>query len=268
MKALKIIGFLILIYAFILMITFSFQSKLIFFPEKLSQEFQYDLDSNSEEVFIKTSDGKTINGIYHKGEKPTTILYFHGNADSLKDWQYIASDFTELGYSFLIIDCRSFGKSNGKLSEKGLYLDGKAAFNYLKNQKDVSPEDLIIYGRSIGTGVATELASQSETKGLILEAPFTSLKKLANQKMPLLLPSLFLSYSFDNLSKINKVKSPVLFIHGNRDDLIKPSHSEQLYNTFSGKKKRLLIPKAGHNDVNSYPEYQRALAETLTHFFN
>ena len=148
MKALKIIGFLILLYALILMVTFSLQSKLIFFPEKLDQNFQYTLDSNSEEVFIKTSDGETINGIYHQGEKQTTILYFHGNAGSLKDWQYIVADFTDLGYSFLIIDYRGFGKSSGKLSEAGLYLDGKAAFNYLKNQKSVSPQELIIYGRS------------------------------------------------------------------------------------------------------------------------
>lgn len=268
MKALKVAAFFIVLYAFILMATFSFQSKLIFFPEKLDHNFRYDLVNNSEEVFIKTSDGATINGIYHKGEKPTTILYFHGNAGSLKDWQYIAPDFTNLGYSLLIIDYRSFGKSTGDISEEGLYLDGKAALQFLKNQKGTAVNDIIIYGRSIGSGVATELASQYESKGLILEAPFTSLKKVANQKMPLLIPSLFLRYNFDNLRKINKVKSPILFIHGNRDDLIKPSHSEQLYNTFTGKKKRLIIPKAGHNDVNSYPEYHRALAETLTHFFN
>lgn len=267
-RLIKVLLTILVTYSITLMLSYSFQTKLIFFPEKLDQNFKFDLHANTEEVSITTADGETINGIYHPGEKPTTILYFHGNAGSLKDWQYIARDFTDLGYGVLVIDYRGFGKSTGKISEDGLYLDGKAALQFLKNQKGTAVKDIIIYGRSIGSGVATELASNTQTKGLVLEAPFTDLKRLANQKMPLLLPTLFLKYKFDNIGKINKVKSPILFIHGNRDDLIKPSHSEQLYNTFTGKKKKLIIPKAGHNDVNSYPEYHRALAETLTHFFN
>ncbi len=268
MKALKILAFFIVLYAFILMVTFSFQTKLIFFPEKLPEHFQFDKQLGGEEVFIKTADNEKINGLFFKGTSDKAIIYFHGNAGSLKDWQYIAPDFTLLGYNFLIIDYRGYGKSSGEITEDGLYLDAKAAFQFLKNDKGFSTQEIIIYGRSIGTGVATELASKQHAKGLILEAPFSGLKKLANQKMPLLIPSLFLKYKFDNIGKINKVKSPVLFIHGSKDQLIPPTHTDDLYNAFEGMKKKIIIPKAGHNDVNAYPEYHRAMAETLTHFFN
>ncbi|WP_155212492.1 alpha/beta fold hydrolase [Fulvivirga aurantia] len=246
---------------------YSLQTNLIFYPEKISDDYAYDLRLNGEEHFIKTQDGETINALYFEGDKSETILYFHGNAGSLKDWQYISQDFTSLGYNFLIIDYRGYGKSTGSISEKGLYEDAEATLKFLQDNKSINKEQVIIYGRSIGSGVATELASKHKTKGLILESPFSSLKKLANQKMPIFLPSLILKYHFDNLSKINKVSGPILIVHGSKDSLIPVSHAQTLHKHYTGKQKLLIIPGADHNDLNAFPEYHRALAETLTHFF-
>jgi fermentation-respiration switch protein FrsA (DUF1100 family) len=113
-----------------------------------------------------------------------------------------------------------------------------------------------------------ELASRQPCKGLVLEAPFSSLKRLANEKLPFFFPSLFLKYSFDNVGKINLVKSPVLFIHGEADTLIPPAHTIRLFEVFSGKKKKVIIPNAQHNDVNTFTEYEQIMAKELRQFFD
>jgi fermentation-respiration switch protein FrsA (DUF1100 family) len=244
----------------------TFQTSMIFYPGKLRKDFRFSLVEGAEEVFLNTTDGETINALFYPGTSSEVILYFHGNAGDLSGWQHISQDFTRLGYSILIIDYRGYGKSSGTITEQGLYKDGEAAYQFLVNEKGYAPEDIIIYGRSIGTGIAVELAARHETKGIILESPFTSLKKLANQKVPFLLPSLFLKYSFDNIGKINSLNSPVLFIHGAKDSLIPVSHTEKLFTAFHGEKEKIIIPGGGHNDLNTFSEYHEALLNAVDLF--
>lgn len=267
MKFFKIVLRIIILCSVILVSGFMFQTKLIFYPGQLPREFQFKLGKETEEIFLKTSDGEEINALFYSGSKKEVILYFHGNAGDLSNWQYIAEDFTRLGYNFFIIDYRGYGKSSGTITERGLYADAEAAYQFLMDEKRFRPDDLIIYGRSIGTGVAVELASRHAVKGLILEAPYTSLKKLANEKMPFLLPSLFLRFHFDNIGKINSVKSPVLFIHGANDTLIPPSHTNKLFDHFSGKKKKVIIPEGSHNDLNEFAEYHEGLMKIIPELF-
>jgi len=269
MKSLKKYFFTVTaIYLIIVMATFLLQEKLIFHPEELPQSFHFNLDNNTEEVFLKTSDGETINGLFFNNQSKETILYFHGNAGSLKDWQYVSTDFTSADYNLLIIDYRGYGKSSGSITEEGLYLDAEAALQYLTEKKNIDLGEIIIYGRSIGTGVATELATIHTTKGLILESPFSSLKKLANQKMPFLLPSLFLQFHFDSKNKMKDISCPILFIHGGSDSLIPSSHTEQLFSSFSGKKEKVIIPYGGHNDLSTFETYHSTIRETLPRFFH
>jgi hypothetical protein len=246
---------------------FSFQRSLIFYPGKLPKEYRFEISGSQEEIFIRTKDGEDINALFYPGSKRDVIVYFHGNAGDLSNWQFIAKDFTKLGYNFLIIDYRGYGKSSGVITEKGLYEDAEAAYQYLVNEKGFSPKNIIIYGRSIGSGVAVELAKKHETKGLILESAYSSLKKLANEKMPYLFPSLILRYHFDSIEKINDVKSPVIFFHGSDDTLIPLSHTNRLYEKFTGKKKKIIIQGAGHNDLNSFTEYHQALASVVGDLF-
>src|SRR5688500_11766163 len=99
-----------------------FQSKLIFFPGKLAADYRFAAPT-AEEIFISTIDGETINALFFPRNNAAVILYLHGNAGDLSSWQYVADDFTSHGYSFLIIDYRGYGKSTGKITEKGLYND-------------------------------------------------------------------------------------------------------------------------------------------------
>jgi len=267
MKILKGIAYAVLIlYGIVLVSLYFLQTRLIFYPGRLSKEFKFKLGDHGEEVFITTQDGEQINALFFKGSGPDVILYFHGNAGDLSGWQFVQEDFTEHGYSILIIDFRGYGKSSGTISENGFYKDADAALAFLLKEKNYKPEDIIIYGRSIGTGPAVDLASCHQTKGLILESPYASLKKLANEKLPMLFPGLFLKYHFNNAEKIKKVKSPVVLIHGSQDTLIPPSHSEQLLKNIQSKKLMVLVPEGSHNDLSQFSEYQDFLKDTLPGF--
>jgi fermentation-respiration switch protein FrsA (DUF1100 family) len=233
---------------------YAFQTRLIFYPGKLSPDFNFASDINGRELFINTADDERINGLFFPNTGKGVILYFHGNAGDLSGWQFVAQDFFSTGYNFLIIDYRGYGKSSGELSERGFYLDAEAAYNYLTKQ-GFDPKDIVIYGRSIGSGVAVDLASRKPCQGLILESAYSSMGKLANEKFPFFFPSLFLRYWFDSINKINKVKSPVIFLHGSGDTLIPPGHSRRLFEKFTGKKKLIMVQHGGHNDLNVFHEY-------------
>jgi len=258
---------ILIIYFAVLGLAYFFQEGVIFYPGKLQDDFVFELENGAEEVFIQTKDGERINGIYYPGSRPELVLYFHGNAGDLSNWQYVSQDFVRAGYHFFIIDYRGYGKSTGRIAESGLYNDARAAYNYVTATKGFSPEQVIIYGRSIGTGIAIDLAGKVSSRGLILESPFTGLKNLARQKFSLILPSLILRFDFNNLAKINSVKSPVLFLHGSNDTLIPPSHSQQLFDSFDGKKEIVIVADGSHNDLSAFSAYQKLLTERAPGLF-
>lgn len=268
MQALKIFALVIIVIFFaVIILLYVFQAKLIFYPGRLSQGHKFKLRPVDEEVFLETQDGEKINALFYGGNNEKVILYFHGNAGDLSGWQFVAEDFLLFGYSILIIDYRGYGKSSGEISENGFYQDAEAAYNFLIERKGIASGNIIIYGRSIGTGVAVELARNKKCKGLVLESPYTSLNTLANEKLPFLFPSLYLRFRFNNLAKINEVTCPIIFIHGSKDTLIPASHAGKLFKKFTGKKKMILIPEGSHNDLNSFEEHQTFLKEELSSFF-
>ncbi len=253
-KILTLFIVLVFIYITVIMLGCSSQTKLIFHPTKLDKAYEYNADLGLEEVFLSTADGNEINGLFFPDSSSKVILYFHGNAGSLDSWQYVYNDFKSFGHNFFIIDYRGFGKSTGKISEEGLYIDAQTAYNYLL-EKGFKQEHIIIYGRSIGTGVAVDLASNNGSKALILESPFTNLKKLVSGLYPYLLPSLFLKYEFNNIGKINKINTPLLVIHGKRDNVIPFKHGLELYQNYHGEKEFLPIENGQHNNLSDFPEF-------------
>jgi fermentation-respiration switch protein FrsA (DUF1100 family) len=269
MKIAKVLAYIIIIlYFLVLFALFLFQTRLIFHPGKLVRDFKFKLNIDDEEIFLKTSDGEEINALFYQGQRDEVILYFHGNAGDLSGWHFAAEDFVAQGFSVLIIDYRGYGKSSGKISEDGFYIDAETAYNFLLNTKAYTPQDIIIYGRSIGTGVAVDLAVKHKTKGLVLESAYTSLPALANEKLPMLFPSLYIRYNFDNLKKIESLESPVILIHGTLDTLIPFTHTKKLAAKIRGKKKVILIDGGAHNDLNSFPLFQEFLETDLKDFFS
>ena len=267
MNILKIVAWtIIIIYVVVVILLYTLQARLIFYPGKLSQNYKFKTGTGAEEIVLQTTDGERINGLFFRNKGPDVILYFHGNAGDLSGWQFVAEDFNGLGYNFLIIDYRGYGKSSGEISESGFYLDSQAAYEFLI-AKGFDPHNIIIYGRSIGCGIAVDLASRKRCKGLILESPFSNLPALANEKFPFFFPSLYVRYRFDNVGKINDVKSPVIFLHGSDDTLIPSSHSRKLFDTFKGKKEMILVENGSHNDLNTFAQYDEFLKDKLPVFF-
>lgn len=241
------------------------QENLIFFPEILPPDYKYAFSGAFEEATVPVQ-GAALNAVLFKAAKAKgVILYFHGNAGSLRTWGGIAGDFTARGYDILIPDYRGFGKSTGSISdEKQMLADGLAVYGYLK--KSYPESRIILYGRSIGTGVATFVARSGKPRLLILESPFFSLADLASFHYPLLpkgLVSLFLKYPFRTDLWIPEVACPVYLIHGTRDDIIPFEASVRLERLIKSPHKLIRIEGGGHNNLSDYGAYDRELALIL-----
>lgn len=251
---LKIAAFLVCAYLLAVLLAYLLQTKLLFYPAKLHSDFKFRADRSHEEVFLVTPDSEKINGLFFPASNDKVILYFHGNAGSLEEWQFVYRDFDSLGFNFFIIDYRGYGKSTGNISEAGFYKDAQAAYDFLL-ARGFTADNIVVYGRSIGSGVAVHLATHQQIAALILESPYISVEKLAIEKYRYLFPSLYLRYRFDNLSKIKAVKAPLLVIHGQRDGLIPFPHGQTLYNTFDGKKQLIAVKDGHHNDLSESPQF-------------
>lgn len=264
-STLRIIGLVLIFIGALLIPLTLLQSKLIFFPEVLPASHVFSLAPNEEEVFIDTADGERISGIWsHVDESKGLILYFHGNAGSLQSWKGVAPELNRLGFDVLMIDYRGYGKSTGSITEDGLYEDVKATWNFAL-ARNVPESSIIIYGRSIGTGPASELALHApNARALILETPFTSMLAMAKSIYPFLLPELTLRFRFETDQKLPRVNMPILLLHGTLDQVIPVSHSRQLQELLGTKSTLVIIEGASHNNVSAYPAYEEALHSFLS----
>lgn len=263
-KILRSLLFLVLAYFSLLAIGCGFQRNLIFYPKKLERSYALDVNDSCREVFFSSTGGAEINGIFLRTKSDKVVLYLHGNAGALDSWQQIIPYFQEYSpHSLLVIDYRGYGKSTGKITEKGLYDDAQAAYNYLLLQ-GFKPENIIIYGRSIGTGIATHLAAHNTVRSLVLETPYYNFGKLAHEKMPYLLPRLVLAYRFPTSRLINSVHAPILILHGTKDATIPVHHGKKLYLHYKGTDKKLVVIEGGeHNNLSRFPEFSEALKPFL-----
>ena len=214
-----IIG-IIIIYSSVLILLFIFQRSLMYHP----QENNYSGDQlkvEVEKVKITTSDNINLLGWFHKKDlkKFKTIVYFHGNAGKLENRIHKLNHFKDIDINFLIIAWRGFSGNKGKPNEKGLYIDGNSTILWLKNL-GLKEKDIILYGESLGTGVATEIAQSNNYAGLVLETPFTSMVEAAKNFYPYIPVSLLLKDKYDNQNKIKNINIPVLVMHGEVDQIV------------------------------------------------
>ena len=223
-----IIG-IIVIYASVLILLFIFQRSLMYHPQE-NNYFGDKLEVEIEKVKIKTLDDIDLLGWFHKKDLKNfkTIVYFHGNAGNLENRIYKLNHFKDMDVNFLIIAWRGFSGNKGKPSEKGLYIDANSAISWLKNL-GLLEKDIILYGESLGTGIATELAQTNNYAGLVLETPFTSMVKAAKNFYPYIPVSLLLKDKYDNQKKIKNIKIPVLVMHGEADQIVPFRMGKKIY---------------------------------------
>ena len=262
-RLLRVLLFLTFGYGLLVIAIYFLQEKLLFHPEKLPARYQFEFSFPFKELHISTTPEATINGLYFQAEKSQgLVLYFHGNAGSLRTWGGVAQDFLVCNYDVLMIDYRGYGKSTGKLSEEALYNDAQKVFQYVS--KHISFDKVVIYGRSLGTGIATKVAAENEVDLLILESPYYSMLDLANNWMPWLPQKWILKYPMRTDVYLLQVKCPIFIFHGDQDKTIYPGSSLKLSRSFKSGDELFPISGAGHNNIGLFQEYHRKLKEVLS----
>jgi pimeloyl-ACP methyl ester carboxylesterase len=239
-----------IIYAVLVSAGFVFQKRLTYFPEKIAASMQVPLlEGDEEEVWIEVPGIGRIHGIYREAPPESlTILFLPGNAGNVLQWKSIHDGFTALGAGVLLIDYPGYGKSDGSPSEAALYASAHAAVRFLEDS-GAHREDIVIFGKSLGTAVATELAASGDYAGIILESPFTSLATVAGEHYWFMPVSLLLAEEYDSLSRIGQVRSPLLMVIGTRDTLIPPAQSLELFGKANEPKELFKVEGAGHMDI-------------------
>ncbi len=228
---------------------------LIYFPERELTAAPSDIGLAYEDVSLTAADGTKLHGWHVPGESRTTLLWLHGNAGNIGHRVYnIAMLVRNTGLGVFIIDYRGYGRSEGAPFEKGLYMDAEAAFEHLTTDLGLDPEeDIVIFGRSLGASVAAEMATRRRVRSVVLESGFTSVREMSGSRRTrlvsfLLLPMLDARY--DSLSKIGSALSPVMVIHGDRDDIVPFEMGERLYEAAPEPKRFYRVRGASHNDTH------------------
>jgi fermentation-respiration switch protein FrsA (DUF1100 family) len=263
--------YLIILFCFLVILTYFFypriENLLIFYPEAHFDFLPSDWSLTCEDVYFDTKDNTRLHGWFFplKGEAPV-ILFCHGNAGNISHRLENIKLLLDEGMQVFIFDYRGFGKSGGKPSETGLYMDGLAAYDFLVNQNRIPPDRVVPFGRSLGASVAIEISLKRSVRSLIIESPFTSTKEMAKTIFLFNAFAFLLPPHYNNLEKINRVTVPKLIIHGENDEIVPFSMGEKLYQTSRPPKYFLPIKQATHNDT--YLVGGKRYFETLSGFIN
>jgi hypothetical protein len=248
-------------YLVVCAVLYVYQERFIFFPEVLPRHFMYSFPVSFEEVTWQV-DGATINALHFKAEQPKgVILYLHGNAGSLRSWGNVAAQFVAHGYDVLMPDYRGYGKSTGTITnEQVLHHDAAIAYTYL--QQHYGEHQIVVYGRSIGTGLAVYLARSHHPQMLILETPYYNLQELATAQFPFI-PSFLLKYPLRTDAWIAEVTCPIYLFHGTQDEVIPYGASLRLVPLIQTKHQLFSIEGGGHNNLSAFRQYHEHLATIL-----
>ncbi len=248
----RILKSLLFIYLFFATYIYFRADSMIFLPQPASYQDTKDI------IKLTSADGTKLSAIYL--QNPTakyTIIYAHGNAEDLGDIKPILQKLNKLNFNVFAYDYRGYGTSEGTPTEQNAYKDIDTVYNYVNQNLKILPQNIIVYGRSVGGGSAVDLAARKSVAGLIVESSFSS-AFLARIPFKILLFD-----KFDNLEKIKTVKSPVLVMHGKVDDVIPFSHGERLFAGANSPKLSLWVDAANHNDFSDVAgkKYQNILLD-------
>ncbi|MEL6986243.1 MAG: alpha/beta hydrolase [Bacteroidota bacterium] len=254
----------ILIFYVIFNIAFYFFQHFVFFrPEILPSNFEYKYEFPHEELSFDMEDGGKINGIHFKvPNSKGVIYYFKGNSRSIKGWGKFSKEFLALGYDFFMVDYRGFGKSKGKRSEAIIYSDMQHIYKWLTSHYE--EKDIVIYGRSLGSGFAARIASWNRPKMLILDSPYYSLRYQLRRFAYWMPIKYILRYRIPTFQFVKSLTVPLYVIHGTWDLLITINNSEKLVSSRPENSKLIKIEKGRHNNLPSFKQYYEALYDILS----
>lgn len=246
-KFIQLLVTIVVIYAAFLFLLFIFQNSFIFFPSQAVDITPGYYSMQYEDHFFQTEDGVNLHGwwIEHPDASGTVILS-HGNAGNISHRISLVQMMKGLNVNFFLYDYRGYGKSEGKPDEAGLYLDGLAAYHFVRESKGINPGEIILFGRSIGGAVAAENAVKSEIGGLVIEAAFSDVRSLMRQLFPIV-PTFLAKYDFPVSEYLKEITVPVMIMHSHQDDIIPYSHGVKNYESANSPKWFIEL-QGGHND--------------------
>ena len=237
------------------------QDVILFHAKPLEKAYQFSFEQPFEETnvdrgnrnlnFVKFKESSTRKGI---------VIYFHGNRRNIERYARFTPTFTKHGYEVWMPDYPGFGKSTGKRTEQIMYND--ATYLYSLALIEVPAENIVIYGKSIGTGVASFLAANQKSKLLILETPYYSISELVKHYMPVYPVDILLKYKFPIFDNLKKVDEPILMFHGTEDEVIPFKQAIKLKQE-NEKAELILIEKGKHNTLPQHPPFIKALDSVL-----
>jgi fermentation-respiration switch protein FrsA (DUF1100 family) len=252
----KLAYWLLAIYAVVAVAAFVLQRRLMYFPdrERVSPA-SFNLPGVTERV-IDTPDGARLIAWYAPAApgRPT-LLYFHGNAGNLASRSERVRRYVQRGYGVLFMSYRSYGGSTGTPSERANVADALLAYQALI-EDGIDPDDIIVYGESLGSGVAVQVAAQVEVGGLVLDAPYTSIVDVAALEYPYLPVRPFMLDRYETIRFLPKVKAPLLVLHGEDDRVIPVEMGKAVYAAANPPKEIATFPRAGHSDHHLYGSYE------------
>ena len=239
------------VYAALSLYVYSMQSNLIYFPNMPGRDLiatPEDIGLSYQDVEFVTDDDIKLHGWFIPKEfAEKTVLFFHGNAGNISHRLQSIDIFNRLGLNVFIIDYRGYGKSEGKITEKGSYRDAEAAWHYLVNTRGIDEQHIILFGRSLGASIAAWLASKQTPSALIIESGFTSVPSMGQRLYPFLPVRWLAHFKYDTLLYVQSVSCPVLVAHSKDDEIIPYDEGRKIFDA-TPEPKYFLEMRGGHND--------------------
>ena len=256
----SLLGLVLLYLGFLLMLYF-IQRHMMYFPDVTRFVPSAVGVADMSVIDVTTADGLTLQGWYKApGPGMPVIIQFHGNGGNIAGRGFKARQFIDKKYGFLLAEYRGYGGNPGSPSEQGFYADARAYLAWLAKQ-GIAPSQIVVYGESIGTGVAVEMASEtSGYKALVLESPFASMVEMARKQYFFIPVDLLLKDRYDNISKIKNIKTPLLVLHGAVDPVVPYSQGKKLFEAANEPKKMETFPHGGHVDLYNHGAGAKILA--------
>lgn len=242
------------------------QHRRIFQPTSLPKEMDLGLETPHRERWFEVEKGVELNAVHLRTEDPKgVILYHHGNSGNLSEWRKVASLLLPYGFDVLIYDYRGYGKSDGRIDkESTLFRDAQLIYERMK--EEYGEDRILLYGRSLGSGIATRMASDNDPALLLLETPFYSMKDLVYHYYPWFPATLVLNFPFRNDIHLQETHCPVYIFHGDQDKVIHYRSTEKLKKLLKPRDRFFTIEGGDHADLNEFPAFHQALKEALGSF--
>lgn len=256
-RMLGVVVALAIVYLGLLALLYVFQRNLMYFPNvDRPDPAMAGAEASLRLVAYQSTDNIELSSLFRSPPSASApvLVHFHGNAGNIGDRVGRIVPFAQAGMGILLAEYRGFGGNAGSPTEEGLYIDARAAIEYLR-QEGVAPERMIFYGESLGSGVAVQMATEYACSALVLEAPYSSVADVAQGRYWMFPVKALVKDRFDSTVKIGKVRCPIFIMHGTADRIIPIKYSERLYELAPSPKEMKIYPGLGHvefDDVRGF----------------